>query len=133
MRRLARHLFTLCSAVSLVVSGILLAFLISHGNPGTMDVLSTQYGGIEVNDFNFFIYRYGWHPTAYGYRPWTLKISATWVIAAFLISGWTFLVLSTRSSHTPGTCKNCGYDLIPSPKPVIAILADEQQQPTPPA
>jgi hypothetical protein len=29
-------------------------------------------------------------------------------------------------------CPSCGYDLIPSPKPVIAILPSEQQQPTPP-
>jgi hypothetical protein len=46
---------------------------------------------------------------------------------------WVFRRVRARRRHGDGRCENCGYDLIPSPKPVIAILADEQQQPTPPA
>ena len=40
---------------------------------------------------------------------------------------------SKRRRRAMSLCDSCGYDLIPSPRPVIAILPDEprQRQPTP--
>lgn len=42
------------------------------------------------------------------------------------------LALRRRKGARAGLCPRCGYDLILSPKPVIAILPGEQpRQPTP--
>jgi hypothetical protein len=51
---------------------------------------------------------------------------------------WAIGRIRRKKRAAKGLCPVCGYDLIPSPKPVIAILPgdqqqQQQQQPTPPA
>src|SRR5690242_3436641 len=61
------------------------------------------------------------------------------MIASVPLPAWGIIRLSAsaraRRRVTAGLCARCGYDLIPSPRPVIAILPGEQQpqpqQPTP--
>jgi hypothetical protein len=57
-----------------------------------------------------------------------------WAVAAVLAVPAAARVrrfVRRRRAVGRGLCPACGYDLIPSPKPVIAILPGEQQQPTP--
>ena len=63
-------------------------------------------------------------------------IAVTVLLPSVFVIGWLWrLPARIRSNRAArlGLCSGCGYDLIPSPKPVIAILPDEPQlrQPTP--
>ena len=64
--------------------------------------------------------------------PWAAAVLGT---TAFAVLAHTRLLLRiTARRRRRNECTACGYDLIPSPKPVIAILPgepQEQQQPTP--
>jgi hypothetical protein len=67
-------------------------------------------------------------------RFWYIPMWAAFTLAgapAFLLL-WPRLVV--RHRRLRGLCPRCGYDLIPSQRPVIAILRDEplpRRQPTP--
>jgi hypothetical protein len=121
MRRLFRHLFTVCAAVSLVLCIAVCVQWVRTSNGyyrfRQRHVLTTQMGGAYVTDGHFVVYRRAWHPYAYDYRPWQVRVPVPYAAAAGCVAPavWFIAWWNRRRARPQGLCIACGYDLRASP------------------
>jgi hypothetical protein len=117
MRRLARHLFTLCSAVSLVSLGLVLLNAVGvspsmdfRGNPNWWR-LSVVSGHVWLGEYQG---RLDHQPVRASHTLNLGAIILPTTVLAILCSWWC--TRQDRRNAVPGLCPLCGYDLRVSPE-----------------
>jgi hypothetical protein len=134
MKRIARHLFTLCSAASLLLCGAVVVWVKNAPHTATFSIGSEDAWHYELHERRGWVTLYRMSPPMMTTSPQTLPAGTVWaptsigytvvgvplpglLIALLLPPGvWlTAFVRRRRSAARDGLCGACGYDLRASP------------------
>jgi hypothetical protein len=112
---------------------------IGYDTPGSKGSLANGWYGPQAGTWSAGSTTVRLHADLFRLRHARLRLSyallalATAVLPAARLAGRAWRQSRSAGGDAHPRCATCGYDLIPSPKRVIAILPDEPpQQPTPP-